>query len=88
MQRALRAFDKLETLADLAMVDEDAPAYDEAFHDRIFVAEEVDTLLQEDGTGDFACSMRFQSMQCIIPWVCEKPMCMLHCKTVEVLETA
>jgi hypothetical protein len=52
VQRALRAFDKLETLTDLQMVDEDAPAFDEAFHERIFVAEEVDTLLQEDGTGD------------------------------------
>lgn len=52
MQRALRAFDRLESLADLAIVDEDAPDYDEGFYQRIFIAEEVEAMLVEDGSGE------------------------------------
>lgn len=46
LNRALRGFDRLEGLANLATVDEDATEYDAALHNRIFVAEEVEGLLQ------------------------------------------
>ena len=45
VNRALRAFDTLESLADLATVDEDADQYNAERHNRIFVAEEIEDLL-------------------------------------------
>lgn len=44
--RALRAFDKLETLANLAVVDEDAAEYDASLHDRLFVADTAESMLR------------------------------------------
>ena len=55
VNRALRAFDRLETLADLATVDEDAPEFKQEIFDRIFVAKQVDIILQ------IACTLGKQS---------------------------
>lgn len=44
--RALRAFDKLETLA---VVDEDATEYNASLHDRLFVAEVAESMLRNAG---------------------------------------
>lgn len=61
--RALRAFDKLEALASLAVVDEDAAAYDATLHDRLFVAETAESMLRNAGVKDRqlirACALCF-----------------------------
>ena len=85
VQRALRAFDKLETLTDLEMVDEDAPTFNETLHERIFVAEEVETLLQEHGTGDAACLKMVSLTQCNKIWLVQKPMFMHYSGTVKTI---
>lgn len=46
VNRALRAFDRLETLADLGTVDEDSPQFKREIYNRIFVAEQVEAVLQ------------------------------------------
>ena len=49
VNRALQGFDRLGALHDLAAVDEDAEQYNAEMHDRIFVAEQVETLLHFRG---------------------------------------
>ena len=46
VMRALRAYDKLETLANLAVVDEDAAEFDASLHDRLFVADTAESMLR------------------------------------------
>ena len=49
MNRALRSFDRLENLRDLAVVDEDAKEYDVAVHDRVFAAAGIEEMLFKCG---------------------------------------
>lgn len=51
VNRALRAFDRLETLAHLATVDEDDLSFNKEIYDRIFVAEQVEAVLQSACTS-------------------------------------
>ena len=48
VNRALKGFDCLESISNLAAVDEDAAEYNVEMHKRIFVAEEVENILQLD----------------------------------------
>ena len=57
MNRALRGFDRLETLADLATVDEDTDQYNADIHAKIFVAEELEDMLRTAGIMGRLCTL-------------------------------
>lgn len=51
VNRALRSFDKLENLRDLAVLDEDSKEYNEAVHSRVFAAQRIEDMMHECGVS-------------------------------------
>lgn len=49
VNRALRSFDRLENLRDLAVLDEDTKEYNEAVHSRVFAAARIEDMMHECG---------------------------------------